>query len=218
MKPILRGPELYCITDQHLCPLPLVEQVRQMAEGGARIIQLRAKGMDWKEVQRIAKECAAIAREHRAIFIVNDDAKIANVAGADGVHLGQDDDAPMGVRHIVTRDALIGVSTHTRAQFMDAVSDSYADYIALGPVFGTTTKANADPPPGFDLIEEAAAIMEKDGRPLVLIGGITLENLPQVRKVAPNAIIAVIGGILKQPPIAERIAEFREALGMGYGV
>ena len=208
----VHAPDLYCITDCSLCPLPLEEQVQEMVGAGARLVQLRAKPCGDARLRLAAQNCATICRWAGALFIVNDHVEIAATVGADGLHLGQGDMPVEQARRILGEDFIIGLSTHNRLQF-EAALDLPVNYIALGPVFGTTTKANADPAVGLAYVSEAARRLQDDHRPLVLIGGITLENLPLVRQAAPNALVCSIGGILRVPPIGERVREFRRALG-----
>lgn len=207
----LRRPDLYCITDARLSSLTFEEQTAAFARGGARLIQLRAKQQSDAEFSLVATRCLAICRDAGATLVINDRVHIAAEIGAPALHLGQDDISPTAARRIVGEATRIGVSTHTREQFLAALAEP-VDYIALGPVFGTSTKENPDLPPGMDLVAEAAQRLENDARPLVLIGGITRENLPQLQRVAPQAIIAVISDILRAPDIAARVIEYRRLL------
>ncbi|HMX61818.1 MAG TPA: thiamine phosphate synthase [Candidatus Sumerlaeota bacterium] len=206
------GPELYCITDANLSGFSHEEQVARMIEGGARIIQLRDKAIDDEGFAQIATKCQALCRAAGVSFVVNDRIEVARAISADVLHLGQDDLPPAEARKIIGEEMLLGISTHNFDQFVRALREP-VDYIALGPVFGTTTKQRPDPPPGMDAVREAATIMRDDRRPLVLIGGVTLENLEALQVIAPNAIIAVIGAIVGSPhSIAERVKEFRRRI------
>jgi thiamine-phosphate pyrophosphorylase len=120
----------------------------------------------------------AIARQRGVKIVVNDRVDIALLAGADGVHLGQDDLPPSAARRILGPNAVIGVSTHTPEQARRALTDGVADYIAFGPVFKTTTKADHEPVAGLEKLAEIRR--ETLGAPLVAIGGIGLENLASV--------------------------------------
>lgn len=204
-------PDLYCITDARLSPLSLEDQTAAFARGGARLIQLRAKDLGDAGFSIVATRCLAICREAGATLVINDRARIAAEIGAPALHLGQGDLSPADARRIVGEAQLIGISTHTREQFRAALSQP-VDYIALGPVFGTSTKENPDPPPGADLVAEAAQRLENDARPLVLIGGITRENLPRLQRIAPRAIFAVISDVLRAPDIATRVTEYRQLI------
>lgn len=204
-------PDLYCITDPDLSPHPVEEQVRQMIEGGARIVQLRDKHAVDSNFGLTAQKCLSICHWAEALFIVNDRVEIAAAVGADGVHLGQHDMRPEQARRIIGDEAVVGISTHNPDQFLRAI-DEPVDYIALGPIFTTRTKKNPDPVVALDFVREAAELLEDDYRPLVLIGGITFEKLPLLRAAAPKAFVAVIGDILRAPSIGDRVRDFREAI------
>ena len=208
----LRRPEVYCITDARLSPLSLEEQAAAFASGGAQLVQLRAKQLSDAEFAVVARRCLAICADAGATLVINDRAQIAAEIGAPGLHLGQDDLSPTAARGIIGDGTLIGVSTHTREQFLAALAEP-VDYIALGPVFGTSTKENPDLPPGMDLVAEAAQRLENDARPLVLIGGITREKLSELQRIAPRAILAVISDVLRAPDVAARVREYRRLMG-----
>jgi thiamine-phosphate pyrophosphorylase len=192
--------------------LSIVEQVEAMIAGGARLVQLRHKQASDGEFRRLAKECRERCHAGGATFIVNDRAAIAAEVDADGLHLGQGDLSPTEARRLLGEEKVIGLSTHNREQFRAAL-DEPVDYIAVGPVFATSTKRNADPAVGLELVEEAALELDGDHRPLVLIGGITLENLWMIRAVTTTAFVASIGGVLRAPSITERVREWRRVLG-----
>jgi thiamine-phosphate pyrophosphorylase len=125
-----------------------------------------------------------------ARLIINDRADIARIAGADGVHVGQDDLSVDHVRAIVGRAAMIGLSTHDRRQIDEALAGD-ADYVAVGPVFATSTKETGYEPRGLDLVRYAAG----RGKPIVAIGGITLDRAPAV-VAAGASYLAVISDLL----------------------
>lgn len=187
------------------------EQVAQMLEGGARIIQLRDKELPDHQFEMVAYKCRSISHWSEALFIVNDRVEAAAAVKADGVHLGQGDMTPAKARRIIGDEAVIGISTHNREQFLRALGEP-VNYIALGPVFGTTTKENPDPEVGLELVAEAAEILADDHRPLVLIGGISLESLPRVLKAAPKSLIAMMSGILARRDLANAVREYRRAI------
>src|SRR5271167_1758013 len=137
-------PRLYVILDAGLVCVPLSELARQLTGVGVRLMQYRAKGVTSREMLKTAVKLAEMARGAGTRFLVNDRPDLAYLSGADGVHVGQDDLSVEFVRAIVGQDRWVGVSTHNREQFEQAVSSS-ADYIAIGPVFATTSKANPDP-------------------------------------------------------------------------
>ncbi len=146
-----------------------IECVRQMIEGGIRIIQYREKYKTLKEKTKEAKEIAKICKDNGVIFIVNDHVDIAMLVDADGVHVGQDDMDIKDVRKIIG-DKIIGVSTHAPKEALKAQEDG-ADYIGVGPIFKTTTKDRK--PVGIEYLEFA---MKNIKIPYVAIGGIKKHN------------------------------------------
>jgi len=135
-----------------------------------------------------------MCREAGAIFVVNDRADLAALCGADGVHVGQDDLSPAHVRTVVGSDAIVGLSTHDDAQIADAVAQPVS-YLAIGPVFGTVTKATGYEAVGLDQVRRAAAAAHQAGLPLVAIGGITLVRAASVLNAGADAV-AVISDLI----------------------
>lgn len=144
-------------------------------------------------------------------MIVNDRVDVAKLSRADGVHLGQDDVPVAAAREILGPDAIIGYSTHTIAQIEAALGEP-ATYLAVGPVFGTRSKATGYEPVGLTLVREAAR--RARGLPVVAIGGITLETAPQVLEAGATSV-AVISDLLGGGDPATRVRRFLEALGAG---
>ncbi len=209
-KPV-SAPDLYCITDVRLSGMAHEEQVAQMLEGGARIIQLRDKNLPDHEFELVANKCRSISHWSEALFIVNDRVRSAAAVKADGVHLGQGDMSPAQAREILGEEVVVGLSTHNRAQFTRALEEP-VDYIALGPVFPTTTKENPDPVVGLEFVTEASEMLRDDHRPLVLIGGINQENLPALLEAAPRALVAIMGGLLARKDLAHGVREYRRII------
>ncbi len=140
-------------------------------------------------------------------FVVNDRADVAFAAEASGVHVGQEDLRAEAARSVIGPGKLIGVSTHNLDQFKDAAASS-ADYVAVGPVFSTSTKANPDPVVGIELIRRARRLT---GKPIVAIGGITLESAAEVIRAGADSI-AVISDILLAPDPGLRARQYIELL------
>ncbi|MGH9837771.1 MAG: thiamine phosphate synthase [Blastocatellia bacterium] len=191
---MLQLPKLYAITDTQLSNLPHDEIVRLMLAGGARLIQLRDKEASAREVLDAARQCLKLTREAGAQLIINDRVDIALTADADGVHLGQDDIAVEEARDILGDKKIIGVSTHSIEQFHEAL-DTSANYIAVGPVYPTKTKENADPVVGLELVREARKITD---RPLVAIGGIGADRAAEVIAAGADSV-AVISALYPWP-------------------
>jgi len=174
-------------------------------DGGATFLQLRAKTLSGDEFLSAASKLVALARARGARVIVNDRADIAKLSGAHGVHLGQDDLDPAAARRLLGPAAMIGRSTHTDAQLAASAGEP-VDYVAIGPVFGTATKATGYDAVGLEMVRRAASF----GRPVVAIGGITLETAAAVIG-AGAASVAVIGDLLMGDP-AVRVRAFVEEL------
>jgi thiamine-phosphate pyrophosphorylase len=196
-------PALYAILDPSLVSTPLVPFAENLAAAGVRLIQLRDKQGTPRQVFAQARELALALPPAGVQFIVNDRPDIAAISGASGVHVGQEDLPVEDARRIVGATHWVGVSTHSIEQLYEAVATS-ADYIAVGPVFPTTTKANPDPTVGVELVRRARKLTRK---PLVAIGGVTLENASQVFAAGADCI-AVIRGLIGVADPARRAAEF----------
>jgi thiamine-phosphate pyrophosphorylase len=170
-----------------------VEQARRACAGGAPVIQLRAKATSDRLCLEWARAIRALTRDAGARFVVNDRFDIACLAEADAVHLGQTDLPPDAVPRDVRARLAIGRSTHTREQ-LERARDEDVDYVAYGPVFGTTSKRSAFDARGLDALAEAVRLAAP--RPLVAIGGIGGEHLAALREagVGGLAVISAVAG------------------------
>jgi len=162
-----------------------------MLEAGVRILQFRYKGFFSRTIFEQAKSVAALCEEARALFVMNDRVDIAKLLGA-ALHLGQDDLAPADARKIT--DGIIGFSTHNEQQ-LRAGDREPVDYLAIGPIFRTSSKLNPDPVVG---LAELGRLRTLTRKPLVAIGGITRETAPAVLNAGADAI-AVIGDLYPEP-------------------
>ena len=171
-----------------------LDLARAFLAGGARFLQLRAKQLAGDAFLETASAIVELARPLGAIVIVNDRADIARLAGAAGVHVGQEDLAPRDVRKVVGGDAVVGLSTHTVEQLEKAL-DEPVSYVAIGPVFGTTSKVTGYEAIGLERVADASRRAAARGLPLVAIGGITLERAASVIEAGATSV-AVIGGLL----------------------
>jgi len=181
---------------------------QQLLEGGAEILQFRHKGFLSREAFAWLEEIAKLARATGATLVVNDRADLAKLFEA-ALHLGQDDLLPSVARRVVGPDAMVGYSTHNEAQLRAACSEP-ADYLAFGPIFGTTTKDNPDPTVGVD---ELRRLRPLSNRPLVAIGGITRANARQVLEAGADSV-AVIGDLFPEDgQIRARVEEWIRLLG-----
>jgi thiamine-phosphate pyrophosphorylase len=186
------------------------DAARAFLEGGARFIQLRAKRLSGDRLLDLARTLADMCHDANALLVVNDRADIARLATADGVHLGQDDLPARAVRQIMGDGAIVGLSTHTAEQ-LDAALVQPVSYVAIGPVFVTTTKATGYQAVGLDGVRQAAASAD---RPLVAIGGITLETAPSVIDAGATSV-AVISDLLSTGDPASRVRAYIERLDAG---
>jgi thiamine-phosphate pyrophosphorylase len=200
-------PRLYVILDAGLLREPAAETARKLIGAGVEVLQYRAKKVAAKEMLARARELAEAARTGGARFFVNDRPDVASLAGADGVHVGQDDLGVEEARGVLGPDAWVGLSTHNIEQFEKALSSS-ADYIAVGPIFATTSKANPDPVVGLELIRRARRLTK---RPIVAIGGITLERAAEVIEAGADSV-AVISDVLGAENPADRVRQYLRRL------
>jgi thiamine-phosphate pyrophosphorylase len=166
---------LYPILDASVETLDaLTFRVRLLARAGCRLVQLRAKDLSGEEFHRWALAAREASRECGIRLIINDRVDVALLVGADGVHLGQDDLSPEGARAILGPSAIIGLSTHDVEEALRAAT-APVDYLAIGPIFETSTKASGRSTLGVEGARAVRAVVDK---PLVAIGGITLASAP----------------------------------------
>ena len=182
---------LYAVTAEMQDKEELLRQVAQAIEGGVRIVQLREKELKGDALLALARRFVKICREGGAISIINDSVEICRDSGADGVHLGQGDMDARQARAILGPEKIIGVSAHDAREAVQAERDG-ADYLGSGAAFVTGTKTDAKPidHDTYRAITDAVKI------PVVAIGGITGENMPQLagRGLAGAAVVSAIFG------------------------
>lgn len=170
--------------------------------GGATLIQIRDKAADARTLYEAVCAVLAVARPRGVRIIVNDRVDVAKAAGADGVHLGQDDLDPVAARAILGPAAVIGCSTHNVEQAA-AADRSPVDYLAIGPVFETRTKDNPDPVVGLEGVRAVRAVTQK---PLVAIGGIDEPRIAAVRAAGADAVALISALYVAPDDIAARMA------------
>jgi thiamine-phosphate pyrophosphorylase len=198
-------PPLYAVLDADVAARfgwTIPDLARACLDGGARLLQVRGKSLPSSELLQVASTVVELGVPYGATVIVNDRADIARLSTAAGVHVGQDDLAPADARGIVGADAIVGVSTHTRDQIARAIG-STCDYLAVGPVFGTGTKDTGYTAVGLGLVSSAAA----SGRPVVAIGGITLERAEAVLAAGATSV-AVISDLVAHGDPHARVRAF----------
>lgn len=196
-------PALYAILDPSVMAGPATQLAEQLAEAGVQLIQLREKRSPARKIYADAKELVGLLAPRGVRFILNDRPDIAAIVGAAGVHVGQDDLPVEEARRICKRPLWVGVSTHNLEQLREAARTS-ADYIAVGPIFPTATKENPDPVVGIDFLRAARQVTQK---PLVAIGGITVESAAEVFRAGADSV-AVIRDLVSAGNPASRAREY----------
>ncbi len=179
---------IYPITDRSLSGRSHCDQVAELARRGMRLIQLREKDLSSGEFYGEAEKVMLVARTHGMKIIINDRVDIALAIRSDGVHLGKDDLTVEAARRLLGNDALIGYSTHNLAQAEKAAKTSI-DYLAIGPIFPTTTKESTNPPVG--LAGLTAVRRAVPGLPLVAIGGINAANRESIMSAGADAVAMI---------------------------
>ena len=198
MKNILASCRLYGIVDMGYTKPDQVEaRTHALIDGGVRIIQLRAKGVELAQVKTWAVAMQSICRDRGAIFVLNDYPEMAAEIGADAVHVGQDGGSLAEVRRVVGEGVIVGRSTHSLEQAMQARQEG-ADYIGFGPLFPTGTKPGRK---SIGLADIAAAQEAAGDMPLFCIGGINETTLPAVLQAGAGRVV-IVSWLLQQEDIA----------------
>ena len=200
-------PRLYVILEAALLKIPAKECAKNLVDAGVRLIQYRNKRASGRELFETSRELAEYLNPIGVQFIVNDRADVAVLAGARGVHVGQDDLGVEQARRVMGEGKWVGISTHNARQFRSALETS-ADYIAVGPVFATGSKENPDPVVGVGFVRETRAMTD---RPVVAIGGITLERAAEMIEAGADSV-AIISDILGAENIGNRAREYVDLL------
>jgi thiamine-phosphate pyrophosphorylase len=198
-------PPLYAILDPSLLTTSVIILAETLAESGVELIQYRNKNASSRELFETCLRLSTAMVQRGVRFIVNDRPDIALLAGAGGVHVGQEDLGVEEARAICGPQRWVGVSTHTLEQ-VAAADRTSADYVAFGPIFPTTTKQNPDAVVGTDLLRRARQMTRK---PLVAIGGITLERAAEVYAAGADSLAVVRDLIFATSP-GERAHEYFE--------
>jgi thiamine-phosphate pyrophosphorylase len=200
-------PRLYPILDASCFPdaAAMFAAAEELAAAGCTLLQYRDKSGSARHMLDEARELRAGIRPN-VILIMNDRADLCLAAGFDGLHVGQDDLSPEAARSIIGSTRWLGVSTHNPEQLSEADLTS-ANYLAIGPVFATGSKANPDPVVGLEGVRRARELTRK---PLVAIGGITRANACSVIDAGANAV-AVISDLIRDP--RKSAEEFLKVLG-----
>jgi len=202
---------LYVLCDDTVRPeLPLTEKAARLLAGGARVVQLRMKRTPLREALAAAREVVAACRRAGAVCLVNDRVDVALLSGAHGVHVGDEDLPPEAARELLGPEGLVGVTVRGVAD-AHAARAAGADYVGLGPVFGTTTKQV--PAPVLGLVGFGAVVRESP-LPVVGIGGVKLENIADLAATGAHGG-AVASDALLAEDIAERVRRLSAAFDRG---
>ena len=195
------------ITEEYARGRSATEIAKSAIAGGVDIIQLREKKKSEEEILKTGKELLALCKKNKVTFIMNDDPYLAKKAGADGVHLGEEDvkKYPLAeTRRIIGSDKIIGLSTHSIEKVKEA-SPEDIDYIAFGPIFPTTVK-------GYSIgTKDMKKVLEIVEKPVFFIGGIDMSNIDEILK-SGGKNIAVIRGISQADDITETTKKFKKKI------
>jgi thiamine-phosphate pyrophosphorylase len=205
-KNSLHKMRLYVLISSNIATRSVRETARLVIDGGADAVQLREKTISDDEFISLAGEINDITTTSRTFLIINDRVNVARELNADGVHLGQNDMSVSEARKILGNEKIIGVSTHNIIQARQAQKDG-ADYIAIGPVYPTTTK-DYEPSIGLEVIQE---ISREISIPFLAIGAITLDNLDDVLNAGASRV-AVCSAIISSKDILSTTKEFKNKL------
>jgi thiamine-phosphate pyrophosphorylase len=201
--------KLYLITDRKQVKMPLAAAVRLALEGGVRAVQLREKDLPVRELLLLAQELRAITKEFGARLFINDRVDAAIAVKADGVHLGHQSMPVEAVRKVVGNDMLIGVSTHGFEEAKDAEAGG-ADFVTIGPIFDTPSKASFGVPVGLDILKELKSELNI---PFYALGGVKSGNILQVLDAGAFGA-AMISAILAAEDIKKASSKITEAIAM----
>ena len=190
----IQAPFLYPILDDSRSA-NLQHDAEAVIRAGVKILQIRCKKMTNADYCKLVTKLVPVCKQHGALLILNDRVDVCMVTEASGVHLGQDDFPATEARQLLP-DAIIGLSTHNIKQVQEA-DRLPVDYISIGPIFSTTSKANPDPVVGIDLLSKVRSLTSK---PIVCIGGITKNEIPQLLRAGADGI-AVISEIYRDDDV-----------------
>lgn len=209
LNPLPRG--VYALCDDTLRPeLPLVDKATRLLAGGARVLQLRMKRTPLREALAVARQVVAACRQAGAVCLVNDRVDLALLAGAEGVHVGEEDLPPEAARELLGPRRVVGVTVRDEAGARAALAAG-ADYVGLGPVFATTTKQVAAPVLG---LARFAELVRVSPLPVVGIGGVRLENMAELAAAGAHCG-AVASEVLLAEDMAGQVRRLQAAFDRG---
>ncbi|WP_455544513.1 thiamine phosphate synthase [Intestinibacter sp.] len=199
--------KMYLITDSDILKdRDFYKCIEDGLKGGATMLQLREKNTDGGEFLEKALKLRELTRKYNAKFIINDRIDIALLCDADGVHVGQSDIDAKSARKLIGQDKILGVSARTIEEAQRAKEDG-ADYLGIGAMFTTSTKLDAKSV-SFEVLQD---IKEKVNLPFVLIGGINLNNVCELKQFNPDGY-AIISAILKEEDICAEVKKWIDVI------
>jgi thiamine-phosphate pyrophosphorylase len=191
---IIGKASVYVLLTEAMCPLGLTATARAALKGGCKLLQLREKVHNDKNLLAKARDLRIICSEHNAVLICNDRLDLARLSRADGVHVGQDDLAPEEIRKVAGASLVVGRSTHSIEQAQRAVEIEKADYVAIGSMYVTSTKREHILA-GVEVAEKIAAM--RFDVPIFAIGGITLDRVPELKRAGIKGV-AISSAIISE--------------------
>ena len=199
--------KLYLVTDSGILKgRDFYKCIEDAIKAGVTMVQLREKNVDGKEFLEKAKKLRELTKKHNVSFIINDRVDIAQLVDADGVHVGQSDIDALSVRKLIGEDKIIGVSARS-VEEAKVAKEMGADYLGIGAMFSTSTKLDANDV-SFDTLNDMKNAVDL---PFVLIGGISLDNVSELKKFNPDGY-ALVSGILGAEDIEKRVKEWIEKI------
>ena len=199
--------KLYLVTDSDILEgRDFYKCIEDAIKAGVTMVQLREKNVDGKEFLEKAKKLRELTKKHNVSFIINDRVDIAQLVDADGVHVGQSDIDALSVRKLIGEDKIIGVSARS-VEEAKVAKEMGADYLGIGAMFSTSTKLDANDV-SFDTLNDMKNAVDL---PFVLIGGISLDNVSELKKFNPDGY-ALVSGILGAEDIEKRVKEWIEKI------
>ena len=199
--------KLYLVTDSDILKgRDFYKCIEDAIKAGVTMVQLREKNVDGKEFLEKAKKLRELTKKHNVSFIINDRVDIAQLVDADGVHVGQSDIDALSVRKLIGEDKIIGVSARS-VEEAKVAKEMGADYLGIGAMFSTSTKLDAKDV-SFNTLNDMKNAVEL---PFVLIGGISLDNVSELKKFNPDGY-ALVSGILGAEDIEKRVKEWIEKI------
>jgi thiamine-phosphate pyrophosphorylase len=199
--------KLYLITDRKQVKMPLAAAIRLALEGGVRAVQLREKDLPVRELLLLAQELRTVTNEFGARLFINDRVDVASAVNADGVHLGHQSMSVKAVRKVVGNNMLIGVSTHGVEEAKDAEAGG-ADFITIGPIFDTPSKAKLGVPVGLSVIKELKSELNI---PFYALGGVKSGNIAHIIGAGATGV-ALISAIMAAQDIRKASIKIVEAI------